>query len=67
MKLLNLLNLEQRTGLKQTMMQAERITPTVKLNLRLYWWRQVFSDYSDAYIYVKETKTVPGQGADAAT
>ena len=24
-------------------------------------------DYSDAYIYVKETKTAPGQGADAAT
>ena len=38
---INHLNLEQKIGLKQMMTHLERITPTVKLNLKLRCSNQV--------------------------
>ena len=47
------------------MMDMERITPTVKLNLKLLMLKSSLCDYSDAYILVSGAITVPETGTAA--
>ena len=62
MKLFNHINLAQKTRIK-IIMQVEHMTPIVKLNLKLSCWSSL-CDYNYAYILVKGTTTVAGQGVN---
>ena len=46
---------------------GERIRPGIKLNLKISMIRSNLCDYSDAYVDVKGTITIPNTGTAAAT